>query len=448
MAEQTLQDGVVVRPTSGRKNRWWSVGLAGVAAVMALAAGGWLLQIPTLQVVRLPNGRTIRLVATTYGTEHRCVDGPRWQHLLLPMVGVRGAKTLGWRAEEFVDPKPAFVFWIASNDPYIPGWGGSIKRVGNENGSSVPWSSVSGNADGGPSPAPFIVKQFPRRGRHIYLDYFVPGRTPADWERGGRLVASNPTPGPFPQWIPQPLPHSVKIGDSTFVLQKFLTGVKGKKGLPVVEDPENGGTALEFQVLGSEQPRLGWRPVMADLTNAAGDSFESSIGSFGNALPNGLFAPWSVGTEEAAWKIGVHFTRTTGFTPAETWSLNNIRLPSPSQTETDLKHAVRRGAERVELSSLRVSRASEKRWEVHSRLEFSLPSAGTFVSLIGLTDERGRNLLHFSENPRHIKVSRPAPIRGYYPLVIEVPAGTRQINLKLALHRSQYVTFLAVPTTR
>jgi hypothetical protein len=447
MAGKLMREGIVVRPTVGRKNRWWGMGLACVGGILALAAGGWLMQIPTLQVARLPNGRAIRLVATTYGKEHRCVDGPRWQHLLLPMVGVGNAKALKWRVEEFNEPQPVLVFWTASNAPYTPGGSGSIKRIKNESGSSVPWSSVSGSGEGSPPPSPFIVKQFPRRGRHIYLDCFLPSHSPAVWERSGRLVASNPTPGPFPQWIPRPLPQAVTSGDSTFVLQKFLTGVKGQKGLPVMEDPESGGTSLQFQVHETGKAWHGWRPVVADLVNATGDTFEKATGSFGNALPGGLFSPWSVGTEEAAWKIGVHFTRTTGFTPAETWSFNDIRLPAPSQSESDVKQALNRGATRAELSRMRVSRSSEKRWEVHHQFVFSPQPEGTYLTLVGLTDEHRRNLLHFSENRRHIQISSPAPNRGYHPLTIEVPAGTPKISVKLALHRSRYVTFLAAPTT-
>jgi hypothetical protein len=403
------------------------------------------MQIPTLQVVRLPSGHPIRLISTSYGTEHRCVDGPRWQHLLLPLVGIPRAKAWGWSATGFNYTKPVLLFWIANRDRRRPAWVFTLPQVRNENHTAVPRSGYSYVNDGGSGPNALVIQNFPRRGRYVYLDYLAVSNPHNRFQRVGRFVVSNPTPGPHPQWTPKPLPQAVKVADSTFVLQKFQVGVREPKSLDPFCDEEAGSTALKFSVQEFGKTRKGWRPIAADLTTATGDTLQGGFWNAGDRLPSGLYSPWSVGTEEAAWKIRVYFAQTTGFSPTDTWSFNDIPVPPPSQTETLMNRRVTLGARQIQLRSLRASRDSEKQWEVHLMFQFFQQPADSYVSLIGIENEKGRNLLHFGANPRFVQSPSGASPHGDFSLTVEVPADTRQLSLKLALHRSRIATFLAAP---
>jgi hypothetical protein len=264
---------------------------------------------------------------------------------------------------------------------------------------------------------------------------------------GARLIASNPTPGPYPQWTPKPLPQSVQFGNTTFSLQKFQVGVKDPDTRHWFYNPQVGGTALLFRIREVGATRHGWKPIYAELTNATGDTLQGGFTYGGKRTPSGLFAPWSVGTEESAWKIGVHFLRTTGFTPAETWSFDDIRLPAPSLSDTAVNSVLTRGGTQIRLRQLRLSRKSKKQWEVHMQFQSKAELADSITSILRIDSEDGRNFLHFGDNPRYINSPSSLTFDRYSSLSFDVPPNTKKISLKLAVHRTHLVNFLAAPTT-
>ena len=391
MAEQSLQDRVTLRPANRTWMRW--AGGAGVVGLAVSLLGGitWLLQTPTLQVANLPSGGPLHFVGVTYGTEHLYLDGPRWQQLLLPLVGVRRAQAWGWHAGALSSPKPTPVVWITcANLRALQRAHPLFVQISNENGTVIlPDPSRDFLFVSDTVPYPFPIHRYPRRGKWIYLEL---RRTPAGYDDSStpvaRLKIPNPTSGPLPQWTPQPLPQAVQSGNQTFLLRSFQVG-RRKLG-----EPRAGGnrtisfavTSLEFQV--REKGRSGqvWQPLNASFANAAGDSWRDRATR--GEKPNDLSMVGSVGTEEAAWKISVQFGRTSGFTPAESWRFRDAPTLSGGRA------ALTRGRIRMQLRYAASQPLPGGARRVLYILDLSSRAAGNLTTITSARDERGRNLLN------------------------------------------------------
>lgn len=137
MTEQLFHDENSAQPVGKQRGRWQWTGLIAAPFILAIPIA-WLLLTPSQQVIPNLGGSTAYLVATTYGTHHRCLDGPRWQHLLLPLVGISQAEAWGWRVGEYTHHKPVLVFWITWKSAGRITVDPRVEQITNEHHSSIP----------------------------------------------------------------------------------------------------------------------------------------------------------------------------------------------------------------------------------------------------------------------------------------------------------------------
>jgi hypothetical protein len=201
---------------------------------------------------------------------------------------------------------------------------------------------------------------------------------------------------------------------------------------------------LTFEARENSKPRQGWLPLTAGFANATGDSWNDIGWRIGNQWPGKLYIPWSLGTEEAAWKIGVHFVQTTGFTPEQTWTFRNVPLPPPG-SPVAVNRILKRGTTRVRLRSLALARTTAQRWELSHDLQVSPQPFGACFTLFAAHNERGRDITRFGKNAQRFGNEGTFRARHNHNFTVDVPPGTRSVDLTLVLHRSKYITFLAAP---
>ena len=444
MAELTLRGTPAIRHGNLRTRALAAAAVLGLGA--ALAAGfAWLSRTPTLQVVRLPDGSTLRFVGATYGLQQVFVDGPRWQQLAFPFVGLARAQMWGWRTGIVSMQEPTPVCWIVwSGLATSPGSNCPFElRFTNENGSMTPPDRMRESLWFQPKvPLGIPLTHYPCRGRWLYVEVreINQGRV----SPYVRFTLPNPASGSLPQWEAHPLPQTTQAGNATFLLKRFESGVKYPGMTGNEADAAELGTVLQFEAQEGGKPSRRWFPISTSFTTATGDSWEDAAWWVRGMAPSTCWTPRTLGTEEAAWEIGVHFARLTGFTPEETWTFRNVPVPIPGKGMRGSPVLVR-GHTSVRLESLQSTRTPSGNWSVVGELRLLMPTAPRMVSIIGIRDERGRDLRDFGENRTRIGPIGAISASNYRFFARDVPAGTRRVQLTLAINHSRYVTFLATP---
>lgn len=452
MADQTLRDAQTFRPTQ-RRTLPWVLPLAWICIVVLLIVGVvWSLQRPTVQLIQLPEGGRLRFVGVTYGTEHTFVDGPRWQQMLLPLVGVDRARSWQWQASSASYQQPTLVCWLSNEglpEPLVVGSPGHHYplrlQVSNEQGSTAPvdFSQKSlvihpGSLDVAP------LTHFPRRGKWLYLDFFHPPKQPdGSYTHVTRIIVANPTPTSSPQWNPQPLPQAVRAGETTFLLKQFQVGVELPEPLKPWTNGTTSATQLQFATEEPSSSNRTWEPLSISFSNATGDLWEDYAWNVSDE-PGAFWMPASLGREEAAWKLDVRFGQTRGFSEQEKWTFRDLPLP-PVTEGKNVNRLITHGKQRVWLRSLIVVPLTKGQRYLSGMYQVLPPLNDALLTVTELRDERGRTIPVQQPYSRRMGVTTPVSSRGDNHFGLAIPAGVRRLDLTVALHRSRRATFLAAP---
>ena len=226
---------------------WFFFGTLGLIALAGLLVALWQPEPVASAPLTLPDGSVARVLAATYGTNH--VVGPPLARVVAHLPGIlqlAAKRLLGRRAVlkcSTTTTEPRLVVWLDRNTNHwsaLPGHGYLDAFL----------SDASGFVSGGKSQLfdwslnsvqlEFAV--FPRRDRAIAMNFFYHSPT-GGVTQCGTLRFANPVYGKYPEWVPEPLPATHRVGDVAATLEKLSTGHDHSSG---DESAADGGRIIRF----------------------------------------------------------------------------------------------------------------------------------------------------------------------------------------------------------
>ena len=298
-------------------------------AVAAWARPGDAVAFPAVgepQIIHLDDGTKLTLLGATYGSHHMA---PGYEKL----------RTANWI---YTAPNTTVV-WIEEepgNQPIYELLVSDRANTGCVNIEARQRSFVKP----GVSLQSFVLSAFPRWDKEMILRV-KPYVGVASKEQ---FVMTNPVPATVTNWTPLPLPQTQSDGDLEVTLTKLTTGEpvpywQGGKPAPTNE-LANQCVRLDFDVLQNGQVATNWNPWPVVTSDGLGNSVDGLIRPY---PPNGIFPRLptyqhdgyyyqpGLWPDEPAWKVRLEFSRTSGFSADEVWSVTNIPVVPGSQQEVD-----------------------------------------------------------------------------------------------------------------
>ena len=309
--------------------------LAGLVLVVLLLVPAQ----PTSPWLALPDGSSVRIAAVSYGTNH--VMGPLLGRLIAhlpPKIGDPLVKLSGNRlaVQRIIVAAPELVVWLdtryyVTNSPY------TMTCLGD--GSNY-MAGLFGAFNGGSPMAPVEFKQSPRRDPVITINFF-PQNAPASSTNHWSLKFPNPLYRPYPEWQPETLPATKRVGDVEVTLLGLHTGyhtmipeirsdsnqtVEIKERFP---DPTVGvRTVVDPRVRSLSNTNAAWNVWAVQAADATGNQADvnGSIWACGNGDAGGsIFYP-GLWPAEKAWKVKLMIKQVKGLSPEKLFSFKNVPL--------------------------------------------------------------------------------------------------------------------------
>jgi len=304
-----------------KKIIFWSVALILIAGIAG--AGFWWLRRP--QIIKLNDGTKLTLLGVTYGKHH-----------VAPKIKVAGGRARG-NGARIDSPNDTLVVWIeAEHKPnQYPNYQLLVSDMADTACDST-YARNQSQVKPGVEIQGFMLDAYPRWDRKIMLRVLSYGN-------GGQriskehFVVSNPSRRSFAKWPVEPLPDSQSDGDLTVTLNKLVAGAQlpynRGNGVPK-NDSYNKGVQLDFDIQQNGQTATNWSPVRVVTSDAAGNSLQVRINpNYQNGQSSGYFCQQGLWPDEPAWKLRVEFSRQSGFSDDEIWSVTNLQINAGSQQD-------------------------------------------------------------------------------------------------------------------
>lgn len=440
---------------SGRRRLFLCLG----AAVLAL---GILVAIflPSKPVASesllLPDGTTVRIVAATYGTNH--LFGTPLGRLVAKLpVRIRtiAKDVMGARAgihQTYNSAEPSLVVWLerSTNSPVGRMGGGYVSAMladetGFESGRE---DSVWGS---GATIQRLVFPVVPRRESTVRVGFYHRGRN-GEVDQVGTLSVENPVYGRYPQWNPEALPATKRVGDIEVTLMKVSAGhvdvtshKTGPENTRIIEFGTNSSTSRGMCVclLGarslSDSNKV-WRVAAVRISDATGNSAKTTSMSWGgDDEPYFTFRP-GLWPSESAWKLECELKRSKGYGLDELITFRDVPLGPLGATNRvgwttnflgvtiTLEHVVRKPPLTNESwSSSQISGV---------RLTHSILATNTHLDFVRLVVDSGEDVSSGSSSTSENE-------RTYSFRTLPTKAKTADITF--AVHRSQRVEFVVKP---
>jgi hypothetical protein len=420
-------------------------------AALALMLGGtaWaLLQVPPpLQVARLPDGTELRLEAVTMGREHRYVGGPRWRRLLARVLPSGWLDRTGWKVHSYRTLQAGtLVFWTTRPMPLnaLAGPQDWPSIVFDEHGCQTKSFTVLNWQDlvSSRMTEAFGALAYPRRGQTVGLRVGSPvgvgtAPTPAEFR------VTNPAPGPYPVWRPEPMPIARRDGEMTFTLTGLTTGLEGPG--PTLQRAAPGKpiwSRASFHITESDRPSDGWTVAGLTLSDATGNEVQPDAfsqyrheGRAHFALKGGLCA------EEPAWKLRAEFAQTRGFEPGDLWVVRGVPIAKRGRL-VDTRVSFTRHGVTARLLGIAGSAAQAPNGMAMGGFPAAYVQAparlkGLHLTLVQARDDRGRTIQSTRTGTADV---------GWYSFSLPAHTDARSVDLTFALHRSRFAEFVARPS--
>jgi hypothetical protein len=417
----------------------WSVVTILIIGI-AIAAFLWLRKP---QIITLSDGTKLTLLGVTYGKHH---VPPK-----ITMAGTR-ARGSGARIDSTND---TVVVWIeAEHKPnQYPNYQLMVYDQANTACASA-WAQTQSQIKNGVNVLGFQLDAFPRRARKIYL------RIMSNGQRGQQVskeqfVVSNPARGPFPKWTPEPLPDTQSDGDLDATLTRFNYGVRGfgfNGGGRLKDDPMNKAVLAAFRTEQKGVVATNWQVIRIETSDATGN--HSSGNSWSNQRENDesvMTYQWGLWPDEPAWKLRVEFSKQSGFSDDELWSVTNVPVNAGSQQDLWNYNGGRNNRTSSAFAVTTLNGIQLKMYPVIQftdqnsgdgekpggfRVESDQPLDGMQMTLVKATDERGREVQSWSGqgwggNSRQLEFQN---LRN-----------AKTLDITIALHKSRFVEFTVKP---
>jgi hypothetical protein len=452
-----------------------------VGVLLVLGGITWVIwQRPRPQTLSLPDGSLLTLIKITYGTNHVCRYGNRWQDLLHPILPQKLRVKFPPRQMTYTSGGGDTVMvWLrheggtATTGRWPPPF---FLAVADENGlesrllqnANVTRSlNVANPAAATPTGAGPVrvqlagsatqmsgweLKFFPRRVEQFGLRVY---RHEASDKvvRVGEFHVSFPRSGNFPIWAAEPLPSTRRTNGLEISLTKLETGLTGKEtGHGPAGEGAKSFSRATFTLKEKDSPTEEWSVCGISASSAADEV--RPRGSYGSLWQGGEHKVNFDGGLwlEETWKVDVDFARTGNFPPDELWSVHEVGVPKAGElmearVVTNLHHA--------ELEFLGVSGPRTKLPEdyagirpnanIHVRTPH--PMEGLRLVMVEVRDDQGRKLANKGSSARSSTGGRGnTPKEMLHGFAVEIPEDSKSLDITFAVTRVRSVEFLAKPS--
>lgn len=260
----------------------------------------------------------------------------------------------------------------------------------------------------------------------------------------GEFTFQNPAHGPFQNWQPQPLPVTQHDGDLEVTLTKLLFGVSEHRGGELhASDPDDRAVLAAFLIKQNGSVATNWQPGHIDEWDATGNHAVNNI--WGNNRRDGeemMIYQWGLPPDEPAWKLRAEFSRTSGFSDDELLTFTNVPIVTNKVFHVDQSADIsdafvkkKNAGTTIYIFSVRQSEDPDDHGKEQLRFQIQPPPEGLRLTLLKVTDERGRE----------IKCSLWNWGVSAYNYALDNPGDAKSITVTLALHRSRYAEFIVKP---
>jgi hypothetical protein len=273
------------------------------------------------------DGRKVTIERTTYGTEHRFVQGPLWGRILTPLLGTRWAARHHCFETRFTSTNPVMVVWtrwsgISRTNP-LPQEASLVDASGTESELVVPrWNQTDWwtrtNRFESTDLVAWVFPNYPRRDDPLRLRIYDHD-TLHQRQRVVEMAFPNPGPTHYEQWAGKlsPIIHTNARGE--FTLKSFAQVT-----------PDSWDAVFEVRTNGSIDSSWQFGRISAH------DATGNFVSTMTNVVPGGR-GPAAVGLRgalwphEHAWKISAEFYRGFDFASNECWTTPQIPLRPMTQ---------------------------------------------------------------------------------------------------------------------
>ena len=410
----------------------WSV--ASILIIGILAAASWWWLHP--QTITLDDGAKLTLVAVTYG-KHHTLPAKAGTHGRRGGAGFNGTNDflVVWiRQEHKSDSWPQYQLYA-----YDKAGAACVGSSGTTYNGRQQGNEVVG----------IRFDAFPRRERKIVLRVQEWNQQTGQQTVKNAFVISNPARGSFPTWHPDPLPITQSDGDLDVTLNKLVFGAQApwKRDNAEPEDAMNKAVRVEFDVQQNGQSATNWQPVQVETSDATGNRVTGWVNTQNqDGEPETLYQ-WGLWPDEPAWKVRVEFSRTSGFTDGELWTVQNVPVEA-GQMQNFWNYGrkpTNSAFAEATLNDIHLKLFPVKQFTDQSpgsqpqgavQIQIGKPLDGMRMTLLKATDDQGHDIQNWNWSWGG----------NYYSFAFRELGSTKTVNLTLALHQSRFVEFMAKPT--
>lgn len=418
------------------------LGSVGLILILGLAAGAfWWPRRP--QVITLNDGTKLTLLAVTYGRHHAL---PREKKPATP----------NQRPQPFYTPNNSLVVWLRQEHP-ADHWPNYQLFLYDKADTACVGDSGRRNGYGGGSNEIVGVEfdSFPRRqsGFILRVQEYVQNEGQVLNEK--HFVISNPARGVAPaKWTAEPLPSAKTDDDLSVTLTKLVAGADGNfnRDQSHPDDAINKGVEAAFQVQQNGTNALNWVPVQIQTSDATGNHQNAGCNSHWDGDQEIADYQWGLWPDEPAWKLRVEFSKQSGFTSDELWTVKNIPVQSGLQQDfMNWNRSNRPGAvfSETDLQGVHLKIFPAKKFtDVPPNAQpaggFDLEASpslpeGMQMAVAKLTDDQGNDV----ENWNYGSMGRAGATEYHYGL--RGLDGVTNLTVTIAIHKNHFFEFTVKP---
>jgi hypothetical protein len=417
----------------------WSIVLVVIAGVSI----GVFLRLHKPQVITLAGGTKLTFVGVTYGKHH-----------VAPKITVAGKNTRGNGGARLDTDTDTVVVWIEAETKLnqSPDYELMVYDTAGTACVSVD-SSMDSQIKNGVQLQGFALDAYPRWDSKFIV-------RAKSWNGNERVskeqfVVSNPARGKSSaKWTPEPLPDTQSDGDLDVTLTKLVYGVSDLgSGNGSSKDPANKAVLTAFHTEQKGVTMTNWAPIRIETSDATGNKVENNSWSSGRD-DNGdatMTYQWGLWPDHTPWKLHVEFSKKSGFSDDELWTIQDVPVNPGSQqllwnynngrssrtnsafAETTLSGFHLKLYPVIQFTDQNPGNG-EKRGGFRVRADQALD--GMQMTLVKATDEQGRNVQSWDGE------SWGGDSRQFQ---FQNLRNAKKLNIIVALHKSHFVDFTAKP---
>lgn len=429
----------------------WNVVFLLVTALAAKSA-------EPLQTISLSDGSKATFLGITYGKHH---EAPNYE-----AIG-GNLKTGRWidRSNDVA------VAWMEFEQTNFPNYSLYVSDKADANGVGIEADSKAINlVRKGVQMEGFELQAYPRWDEQFFLSLTSYGHLLSS----EKFLVTNPHRKEFGNAVAEKLPVSKTDGDLSVTLTNFVGGVpappylRGERIYPLpgpLPDPPPSDPPINAVRFGFDLKQNGiittnWQLASVAISDAVSNYVEANLHFQDNELAGKrypfiktpaddyrgyVFWP-GLWPNEPAWNVRLEFTRVSDFNADEIVTFTNlpVRKATEQNYESEEFSIAQEHVQGVRLKIVAPVARSESQSdrEYLSVFLFADPDPGTTLRLtvIQATDGKGHSL----PIPNFPTLFLP-DLAGRYFLTLSDLPDVKTLNLKLALHRSRYVTFTVKP---